>query len=278
VSALSDLQARLCAALCSAADDVLEDVAPDQLWQPEQARAALGPEPALALPNPPLDAPAESLFLLHAGHYELPGDRWSPIGYGGERPPVQQALSDADLAQLADEYRVPVCHLRAVLRVESAGSGFLLAELMPARPKVLFEAHHFYRLSRVKVSKVRPDLSTPRWNRKLYKGGSAEWGRLSDAAQFDLYNALKSASWGLGQVMGFNFELAGCQSVAQFVFEAFKGEAAQFRHVLNFIDNSDLLGHLRAGRWASFARGYNGAGFRANRYDEKLAAAARRCR
>ncbi len=36
--------------------------------------------------------------------------------------------------------------------------------------------------------------------------------------------------------------------------------------------------HLRAGRWAAFAKDYNGPGFRKNRYDEKLAAAARRCR
>jgi hypothetical protein len=208
---------------------------------------------------------------------QAPDGRFLPVSWIGAVPP-QSAITTADIAELADKWNINPCHLRAVLRVESAGSGFLLNEPPPARPKILFEAHWFYKLTPLPVSKTRPDLSSRRWNRDLYEGGSAEWNRLDDAMEFDETQALKSASWGLGQVMGFNYTAAGCDNIEQFVVENFTGEKQQFNHMLNFIDNNNLMGHLRAGRWANFAKGYNGAGYRANRYDEKLAAAASRCR
>jgi hypothetical protein len=74
--------------------------------------------------------------------------------------------------------------------------------------------------------------------------------------------------------MGFNFKLAGCLSVEEFVMETFSGEAAQFAHMLNFIDNNDLMDDLRRGDWRGFAKGYNGAGYAANDYHNKLAMAA----
>jgi hypothetical protein len=208
---------------------------------------------------------------------EYDDDRFMPVGWFGGIP-VQLALTDGDINELAEIWNIDPCHLRAVLAVESVGSGFLLREPAPARPKILFEAHWFYKLTPKPVSKTRPDLSSRRWNRKLYKGGSAEWNRLEDAVSFDELPALKSASWGLGQVMGFNHKAAGCETIQQFVVENFTGEREQFQHMLNFVENNNLMTPLRAGRWADFARGYNGAGYRANRYDEKLAAAARACR
>ena len=216
-----------------------------------------------------------SEFTFGAHTYE--DGRWFPVEWEGVAP-NQRALDDADILDLAQTHNVKPAHLEAVFQVEAAGSGFLLNEPHPARPKILFEAHWFYRLTPQPVSKTRPDLSSRYWNRKLYKGGSAEWNRLRDACEFDPTQALKSASWGLGQVMGFNYTAAGCDSIEQFVVEAFAGEREQFNHMLNFIENNGLMGHLRAGRWASFAKGYNGAGYRKNRYDEKLAAAARRSR
>jgi len=203
--------------------------------------------------------------------------RWFPVAWDSPTP-EQRAISDDDIRELADKHNVRASHLDAVRQVEAAGSGFLLNEAPPARPKILFEAHWFYKLTPLPVSKTRPDLSSRYWNRRLYKGGSAEWGRLEDACEFDTTQALKSASWGLGQVMGFNYMVAGCETIEQFVVEAFSGEKAQFEHMLNFIEHNGLMGHLRDGRWANFARGYNGSGYRANRYDTKLARAARRSR
>lgn len=193
-------------------------------------------------------------------------------------PPVpgQAALRATDIAAAAKKYDIPAAHLHAAVDVESAGHGFILADPAPARPKILFEAHWFYKLTPKPVSRTRPDLSSKRWNPALYKGGSMEWDRLRDAMTFDELAALKSASWGLGQIMGFNHDLAGCKTIISFVEENFEGEAAQLNHMLNFIDNNGLLVPLKKGHWDVFARGYNGPAYAENEYDKKLATAAAR--
>ena len=200
-------------------------------------------------------------------------ERWFPVLWP-DGIPEQKALSDQDLIDAAKRFDVPIQNLDAVRQVESNGSGFLLNERPPLRPKILFEGHWFYKLTPKPVSKVRPDLSYPTWTKEYYLGGSEEWMRLRDAAEFDLLNALKSASWGMGQVMGFNYELAGCQSIEEFVVQAFTGEAEQFNHMLMFIQNNNLINDLRRGDWAGFAKGYNGASYAQNKYDVRLAQAA----
>lgn len=186
----------------------------------------------------------------------------------------QKALSNDDIEALASKFNVPYANVKAVIEVESAGSGFLLNEPPPARPKILFEAHWFYRLTSKPINKIRPDLSSPRWDKSLYKGGSAEYERLESAMEFDEIQALKSTSWGLGQILGLNFNLAGCDSIQQFVEEEFSGERLQFTHMLYFIKNAGLLDELRGGDWKNFARGYNGSGYAATSYDTRLAKAA----
>jgi hypothetical protein len=205
--------------------------------------------------------------------------RFMPVTWVGSYAPAQHGLSDADIKELATEYKVAYCNIRAVLAVESGGSGFLLNEPHPARPKILFEAHKFYIHSgSVPVAKTRPDLSQPRWTKKYYRGGSAEWERLEDAMAFHEVGALMSASWGCFQVLGENYKAAGCDTVQQFVEENFASEKNHLRHMLNFCEANGILGALRRGDWSTFARVYNGPSYRANAYDTKLAAAARRCR
>jgi hypothetical protein len=205
---------------------------------------------------------------------------YPPVAYPDGRrsvckiPPgyVQPALSKSDYQDLSDEYDLEIALVKAVMDVESAGSGFLLKEPAPARPKILFEAQWFYKLTPKPVSKSRPDLSSPVWDRDLYKGGSAEWDdRLLDAMEFDEVQALKSASFGLGQLMGFNYPATGCTSIQQFIQENFAGEYWQARHMMNFIVKRDLLGHLKNKAWDKFAFGYNGEFYWKNGYGIKLA-------
>jgi len=189
-----------------------------------------------------------------------------PSGY------VQSALSKSDYQDLSDEFDLELACVKAVMEVESAGSGFLLKEPSPARPKILFEAHWFYKLTPKPVSQSRPDLSSHVWDRELYLGGSAEWDkRLLDAMEFDEFQAIKSASFGLGQIMGFNYTAAGCASIQQFIQENFAGEYWQARQMMNFIVNSDLLAHIKRKDWDRFAFGYNGEEYRKNDYHIKLA-------
>lgn len=85
--------------------------------------------------------------------------------------------------------------------------------------------------------------------------------------------ALQSASWGIGQVMGFNFKSVGFATVNDMVAAMVKDENAQLLAVANFIKENNLAGALQRNNWVSFARGYNGPDFKKNEYDTRLAAA-----
>jgi hypothetical protein len=73
--------------------------------------------------------------------------------------------------------------------------------------------------------------------------------------------------------MGFNYEVAGYSDVESFVKAMCESEGKQLLAMMNFVKHNGLGKHLRNHDWASFAYGYNGEGYRANRYDEKLAEA-----
>lgn len=83
--------------------------------------------------------------------------------------------------------------------------------------------------------------------------------------------AWKSASWGMFQIMGFNH--SGFDTVGQFVAAMFESEYQHLRSFLAFCADSDLIPVLKKKDWASFARTYNGAGYKQNQYDQKMAKA-----
>jgi hypothetical protein len=128
------------------------------------------------------------------------------VGYTGG---MRTQVSDEAWERLAKSLDVEAAALKAVATVEAAGAGFLPGE--PPRPKILFEAHAFHRLTAGRFAKQAPNLSNPTWNRKLYAGSVAgEWQRLEAACKLDRPAALQSASWGLFQIMGFNYAYCGC--------------------------------------------------------------------
>src|SRR5262245_58516234 len=94
-----------------------------------------------------------------------------------------------------------------VLAVETKGFGFL----SDRRPQILFERHIFHKLTNGRHDAGNADISntTPGG----YVGGAGEYPRLEKAIALDREAALKSASWGGGQVMGFNHEIAGFPNV-----------------------------------------------------------------
>lgn len=175
-------------------------------------------------------------------------------------------LADADYARAATSLGCPVAAVRAVALVESKG-GFLADK----RPKILFERHIFHRLTEGRFSAAKPAISNP--TPGGYRGGAAEYDRLAAALACDRLAALKSASWGAFQIMGFNHKLAGFPDVASFVRAMVSGEAAHLTAFVAFVKASNLADELVRRDWAAFARGYNGPDYRINRYDEKLAEA-----
>jgi peptidoglycan hydrolase-like protein with peptidoglycan-binding domain len=182
------------------------------------------------------------------------------------RPPQ---LNNNDYAQAAQLVGAEVAAVRAVAEVEAAGSGFF----GDGRPKILFEAHWFSAFTDGRFDFSHPSISSPVWNRSLYIGGVGEWDRLYKAVRLDRVAALKSASWGLGQIMGFNHGKADYSNVENFVKDMHQSEGKQLTAMFNFIRSEDLGPALAKRDWAGFALNYNGEAYKINEYDIRLAEA-----
>ena len=183
-------------------------------------------------------------------------------------------LEDGDIAIIAEQIGVEEASLRAVLQVETGGKGYDAKN----RPKALFERHKFWKeladTPDLQANAAGLGLAYPKWGEKPYpKDSDGVYGEISAACDIDREAALMSTSWGLGQLMGFNFRLAGCASVEDMVQQAQESELNQLQQWVCFIKSAKLLDELQAKDWAGFAKGYNGPAYAKNQYDVKLAAA-----
>jgi hypothetical protein len=178
-------------------------------------------------------------------------------------------LDDIDLPRIGARIGVGEDEIHAVLDVEAAGSGFD----KEGRVKALYEPHIAYRLSSgvVRDRLVKAGLAYPKWGQQKYPKDS--YPRILEAHSIAGELALEATSWGLGQVMGFNYKAAGYPS-ARAMVEAFADdEENHLDAMVNFIITNGLDDEIRRHDWRGFARGYNGSGYEANGYHTKLAAA-----
>lgn len=181
-----------------------------------------------------------------------------------------KGLNDENFNQSAAILECEVAAVKAVSDVESAGSGFFDS----GEPAILFEAHIFSKYSNRRFDESHPDISSRKWDRSLYVGGEKEYGRLQKAMGLDREAALKSASYGRYQIMGFNHEAAGYDDVETFVRDMFIAESNHLNAFVGFIkSNSRMHAAIQALDWATFARHYNGPAYAENHYDEKLQSA-----
>lgn len=182
-----------------------------------------------------------------------------------------------ELDALAKQFGVETAVLLAIQSIESGGNGYL----GDGRPKILFEGHVFWKQLKAagkdpaKLATGNEDVLYPSWDKTKYKGGAAEYTRLDRAKAIDETTALKSASWGEFQIMGFNHSSAGYSDVNSMVEAMKRPGGGQLKAVLEFIKTNDLLKHVKGDKkdWAAFAKGYNGPGYKDNKYDTKLEAA-----
>lgn len=181
-------------------------------------------------------------------------------------------LDDIDLPKIGKLIGVGEDEIHAILDTETRGTGFDSQN----RPIILFEPHIFYKqLDANKPSSlqtaVSQGLAYKSWGDKPYPRDS--YPRLEEAVKIDLELALRSASWGLPQLMGFNFGMVGFSSAVEMVEKFKQDEEYQLEAMIRFIIAAGLDDELRNHNWAAFARGYNGPGFAKNQYDKKLASA-----
>ena len=182
-------------------------------------------------------------------------------------------LTEDQIQSQAQALGIEAAVLKAVIEVECKGSGFNA----DSTPVILFERHVMrQRLIANDQSKVvdqmmikRPDLcSKTAGGYGLY---SAQHGRLNAAAQYHRSSALESASWGIGQVMGYHWKALGYASLQAFINAMYKDEASQLDAMCRYIKVNGLINALKNKDWKAFAKGYNGVEYAKNSYDIKLA-------
>lgn len=166
-------------------------------------------------------------------------------------------LVPSDYTDDAARLNCSVAAILAVFEVESSGKGFYSDGV----PKTLFEGHVFHRLTKGKFSVSHPHLSYPTWTKKWYgKTEAAERTRLAEASALDSTAALMSSSWGLPQIMGFNFGAAGHKSLQGFLNAMYRDANSQLECFTNLIISFSLADELQRQDWRTFARIYNGPG------------------
>jgi hypothetical protein len=182
-------------------------------------------------------------------------------------------LGPDDVAAAAVALQCEPAAIWAVCDIESAGGGFLPDK----RPKILFEAHVFGRLTGHQYDQSHPNVSSPAWDPALYgAAGAHQFDRLAEAIQLDRGAALQSASWGIFQILGMNYAACDFPDIDRYVAAMCASEGAQLAAFVAFCRHNRLDGYLRAHDWTGFALAYNGPGEAENGYDAKLAAAYRR--
>lgn len=177
---------------------------------------------------------------------------------------------------------IPVEAALAVADVESDGKPYSVVGGVK-RPTILFEPHLLYRrlTGEARDEAVSLKLASKAWNKKLYgKTQAARWAQIAAAQELlgryglDKAIAIECTSFGVGQVLGSHWQSLAFSSVTEFFDLVNHDVAGQVEVMLRYVVVNDLDDELRDGRWAAFARGYNGPGYAKNGYHTKMAAAA----
>lgn len=131
--------------------------------------------------------------------------------------------------------------VHAIADVESGGkSGFGPGGL----PIIAYEGHIFRKYSHRAYDQSHPILSYPyrvkagpKWQTNN-KDQATAWKSLKVAADLDHNAALMACSWGMFQVMGFNYEACGYTTVDEFVEVMKAGEKGQLNAFVGFVGAS----------------------------------------
>jgi hypothetical protein len=174
-----------------------------------------------------------------------------------------------DVAQLLN---CDIAAIKAVAQVESSGNCFT----PKGRLLCLFEGHLFFKHTEGKYAKLYPTLCYKRWTKEFYKKDTdAEYSdRFSAAFLLDKNAAMMSTSWGAFQILGEHYIRLGFDQVGD-MLDFLKASQDNHLALFGLFVESDkkLRRALQQRDWTTFARIYNGPGYKQNAYDTKLAMA-----
>lgn len=198
------------------------------------------------------------------------------------KPGTLTKLTTADFERAAKSLGdgVSVAIIRAYAEVESGGrSGFGPKGL----PIIAYEGHVFrartrrrdktypYDRSHPMLSYEYKEKAGPEW-RANNKNQETAWKTLTAAMALDHDAALMSCSWGMFQVMGFNYARCGYATVNDFVAAMKAGEPSHLDAFVAFCKNTaGLVNAIKARDFVQMAKLYNGKDY--GDYDKRIAKA-----
>lgn len=184
-------------------------------------------------------------------------------------------VNESDICAQADLLGIQPALYFAIQEVEARNAGFF----DDGRCVILYERHKFFEYYMAKHGRGEAVKLKAR-NEAIcsdeaggYLRGIREYERLDAASRIDPEIAIKSTSWGLGQVMGFNWEVVKAVSPADLRTRSEASEHEQLKFMSGFIRyaaGGKLLNAARQLDFASIALYYNGKAYRINKYDEKI--------
>ncbi|ARB05723.1 peptidoglycan-binding domain 1 protein [Synechococcus virus S-ESS1] len=186
-------------------------------------------------------------------------------------------LDKFDIPELAYRIDVSEDHLQAFLNVESRSQGFDRA----GRPIILCEPHVFYRnlTGKERDAAVAAGLAYKNWGEKPYPSSQDlryQW--LMKAQKINAEAALKACSWGSTQVLGENFSMVGYPTAEAMVRAFMDDEENHVEAMVRYILATGIADDMKAERWDTVARVYNGPGYKKNGYHTKMASEFRKLR
>jgi hypothetical protein len=160
--------------------------------------------------------------------------------------------------------------LQAIMSVESNEKGWGPT----GRVMLRFEPHVFFRKTGRTV--LLPGMTEPVASQtgRRRGGQSEEWQAYETASKIDAEAAAQSTSWGIGQIMGFNYKAIGYSSAVEMVADFDARLEAQLIGMVKFIrSNSRAYNALLRSDLPAFVDAYNGADVGTtgnNRYVSKM--------
>jgi hypothetical protein len=182
------------------------------------------------------------------------------------RQPDRPAPTEQDWINCAAALKCPPANLLAVKAVESGGSAFN----SDGRLVLAYEDHIFGRLTKHRFAKTHPHLTrrgfkhvrdvAPSDPHPHKLSQEDRWMLLAEACELDFDAAIQSCSYGMWQIMGFNYGLLNFNSPMHMIEIMYDGYEGQWECFLRFCRAKGCLDALRKGDWATFERLYNGGG------------------
>lgn len=168
--------------------------------------------------------------------------------------PYPRQLTDDHFFVAAEEIGCDIAAIKAVWEVEASGQHFLKDSSLVRR----FEPHHFPREHWRRLG-FNPGSKAP-WRASLKIKTTDRDRMLTEAYRIDREAAVRAASWGAPQIMGFNHEAAGYDSALSMVREMTRGADRQLIAFVALVKDWGIDGAIRSHDWRAFARRYNGSG------------------